>query len=185
MRILQITTTALIVCLYSSLSAQEIPEPDFSLKPYYLLDGKLIEFEKVELSMGTKSKGMGYGGVELSYSADGLKSPTRFVSGTVPKIIVKSEDNSDPSEGFSVLMGEIKKDRRRFVTGKVAALVGSNKSNSEKRITISAKKIRDKVFEITFGQTLQSGEYAIIPNTKNISLATGSMAIKINCFGVD
>lgn len=82
-------------------------------------------------------------------------------------------------------MGEIKKERRRFVTGKMGAAFGSNKSTSEKKIVISARKIKDKVFEITFQQALQSGEYAIIPNQKNVTMATGSQAIKMNCFGID
>lgn len=72
--------------------AQDIPEPDFSQKPYYFKDGKLNEFEKDEAPMESKAKGMGYGGVEISYSASGLKSPIRFASGSNPTIIVKIED---------------------------------------------------------------------------------------------
>src|SRR5579872_6579578 len=87
--------------IYSCLSciAQDTtPEPDFSQKPYYLKDGKLAEFEKADANLERKVKGMGYGGVEFFYSVAGLKSSARFASSSIPKIIVKTEDNSDPTE---------------------------------------------------------------------------------------
>jgi len=165
--------------------AQDIPEPDFSQKPYYLKDAALQEFEKVDSPMSIKIKGMGYGGFEISFSAAGLMSPIRFAANVTPVIIVKMEDNRDPSEVFTLLMGDIRKDRRRFVTGKIGAFFGNSKSNNQKEITISAKKLRDKVFQITFEGSLQPGEYAIIPDQKHISMETGSQMIKISCFGVD
>jgi hypothetical protein len=180
------TLASLFLILISlNLNAQDIPEPDFSQKPYYSKDGKLQEFEKVDAPMGTKAKGMGYGGVEISYSATGLKSPVRFAAGVIPVFIIKMEDSSDPSEVFTVLMAEIKKDRRRFVTGKMGTMFGDNKSNSQKKIMTSSKKIKEKVFEITFSEPLQPGEYAIIPDQKNITMAAGSQEIRISCFGID
>jgi hypothetical protein len=165
--------------------AQDVPDPDFSQKPYYQKNGKLEEFEKVEAPMGTKLKGMGYGGVEISYLASGTKSPVRFASGVTPVIIIKMEDNSDPSETFTIQMAQVKKDSRRFVTGKMGALIGGNKSNNQKKIITSVKRLKEKVFEITFNEPLQLGEYAIIPYQKNATMAMGSQAIKINCFGID
>lgn len=166
-------------------NAQNVPEPEFSQKPYYLKDDKLYELEKVVAPMETKAKGMGYGGVEISYSAPELKSTVRFTSGTNPVIIIKMDDGSDPSEVFSILKADIKKTKRRFVTGKMGAIIGGNTSNRQKAITFSVRKLRDKVFELTFLETLQPGEYAIIPDQKNITMATGSQSIKFNCFGID
>ncbi|HEV8511988.1 MAG TPA: hypothetical protein VGQ59_01860 [Cyclobacteriaceae bacterium] len=175
----------LFLLIIFSPTLQDIPEPDFSLRPYFLKEDKLNEFERVDAVFESKAKGMGYGGVEISYAAEGLKSAVRFTSLLAPRIIIKMEDNSDPAEGFAVFMAEIKKDRRRFVTGKMGSAFGSNKSNNEKRVQISAKKIREKVFEISFQQNLSPGEYAIIPSQKNMSMSAGSQSMKMSCFGVD
>lgn len=177
-----IILTLTTICINSV--AQEIPEPDFSQKPYYLKDGKLFEFEKVEASLGTKAKGMGYGGVEISYSAEGQKSPVRFPSSSALIIVVKMEDNSDPSDGFTVLLGDVKKNGRRFVTGKMGTF-GGLKSNNANRISISSRKLREKLYEISFSQPLQPGEYAIISNQKSVSMANAGQSVKMNCFGVD
>lgn len=183
MRLL-LTITLAFLSSTGSLEAQDIPEPDFSQKPYYFKDGKLNEFEKTDASMERKMKGLGYGGLEFFYSVAGLKSSARFTQGTIPKIIIKTEDNSDPTEAFLLCVGETKKDSRRFKSFKMGAYGGS-KGITNNRIKLAVKKIRDKVFEITIDQVLPAGEYAILPYSSEGTAMATTTGIKVNCFGID
>lgn len=167
------------------LFAQELPEPDFTEIPYYLNGGKLNALKKVETSLSKRAKGMGYGGVETFYEVVGDKASDRFNSEVPISFVIKIEDNRDPSENFSVVIAEIKKNKRLFVTGKIATVFGSNNLKIDRRIPISFKKIRDRIFEIDFPKSLSIGEYAIIPTQKNGSMVSGSQSINIYCFGVD
>ena len=168
----------------SSLAQEVVPEPDFSQKPYYFKDGKLNEFEKADATLERKVKGMGYGGVEFFYSVAGLKSTARFITSSIPKIIVKTEDNSDPTEMLLVCVGETKKDNRRFKSFKMGTF-GGTKGISDNRIKLTVRKIRDKVFEISVDQPLPTGEYAILPFAKEVTASAATTGVKVNCFGVD
>jgi hypothetical protein len=118
---------------------------------------------------------LGYGGVDIFCAVDGVKSPVRFAQGVFPKVIVKMEDGSDPSEVFFITpLSEIKKERRRF---KLSKAVGpfSKSTGATDKIKVSAKKIRDKVYELTPQGTIVPVDFALIND------ATG----KVFCFGVD
>jgi hypothetical protein len=58
-------------CINMNTSAQDIPEPEFSQKPYCFKDGKLSPFENLEGVQKLKAKGMGYGGAEIAYEVPG------------------------------------------------------------------------------------------------------------------
>lgn len=169
---------------FQSVLSQEIPDPEFSQKPFYFRDGKLLEFEKADATMEKKLKGMGYGGVEYFYSVDGSKSSVRFASPSNPIIIIKMEDNSDPVETFSLCVAEGKKSSRRFRAMKMGAL-GSVKSINDNKYKITSKKLRNQVFEITIEGTLSIGEFALIPYTSEATMKALSTATKIFCFGID
>jgi hypothetical protein len=184
MKFLRNVAIALSILTYTQSAAQEIPEPDFSQKPYYIKEEKLSEFEKVDATLERKVKGMGNGGVEFYYSVPDLKSSARFAASAVPKIIIKTEDNSDPTEAILVCVGEAKKDNRRFKSFKMGTF-GGTKGISDNRIKIAVKKIRDKVFEITIDQVLPAGEYAILPYSKDATAMAMTAGVKVSCFGVD
>jgi hypothetical protein len=116
----------LLLCI-SRLSAngQETPDPDFSKKPYYFQSGVLNSFENKNATIEKKMKALGYGGVDFFYSVPGARSNVRFNSASIPKIIIKIDDNSDPSEMMIVCIGEVKKDERRFKTFKATLLNGT------------------------------------------------------------
>lgn len=134
--------------------------------------------------MERKMKGMGYGGLEYYYSVNGAKSGTRFGQSSLPRIIIKMEDNSDPTEIFMLCTAEPKKASRRFKAMKMGAL-GQVKETSSNRTKMTAKKLRDKVFELTIGQPLEKGEYALIPNSSEAAQKAVTTGASIFCFGVD
>jgi len=178
-----------VVILFSYLclnvAAQDIPEPDFSQKPYYYKDGKLNALENQDGIQKIKPKGMGYGGAEIVYEVPGINSPVRLSSSSL-RIIIKNEGSTDPSESFILVSGEIKKDTRRFKTGKVAGMVRSN-TTDDNRVKIHAKKVRDNVFEILSDAAIPPGEYALIPYIKEAGIvaAAGNAPLKMYCFGID
>jgi hypothetical protein len=179
-----ILTIIALLAMHCNGYGQELLEPDFSQKPYYISKDKLAEFEKVDASMERKMKGMGYGGLEYFYSADGAKSIVRFPQSALPKIIIKSEDNSDPTEAFSISIAEVKKGSRRFKAMKMGAF-GNVKNSTENKIKVSAKRLKDKIFEIVIDQTLTPGEYAIISNSAENTAKGLSTGARIFCFGID
>jgi hypothetical protein len=155
--------------------SQDMPDPDFTVRPYYVDGNDLKAFEKTEATIETKTKGLGYGGFDVFYAVPGTKSTVRFSQGIFPKVIVKMEDGGDPSESFFISSAsDIKKDRRRFKSSKVGGVF--NKSTDVKeRIKFSAKKIRDRVYELIPEAPLIPGEFAIV----------NTLLMKVYCFGVD
>ncbi|MBS1950996.1 MAG: hypothetical protein JST37_08335 [Bacteroidetes bacterium] len=174
----------IFILVSSQAKSQDVPEPDFSQKPYFLVDGKLINMEKTDASLEKKMRGMGYGGVEYFYSVAGNRSSSRVTASSIPKIIYKNDDNSDPSESILVCIGEPRKGSRRFSSFRMSAF-GSSKGVLDNRIKLTVKKIRDKIFEITIDQPLSPGEYAVLPYSKGMSMTVITTGTKVNCFGVD
>src|SRR5689334_21708224 len=147
-----LSVLSLFICARTM--GQEVPEPDFTLRPYFFDGNALKDFERVDATLQTKSKALGYGGSDVFYVAQGAKSNVRVSSSSIPKIIVKTEDNSDPAELMIFVVGEVKKELRKFKSSKMSGPYGGGmKSVSDNRIQVAFKKIRDKVFEISFGQT--------------------------------
>ncbi|MFN8889857.1 MAG: hypothetical protein ACK5WF_20540 [Cyclobacteriaceae bacterium] len=170
--------------IYQFSTGQDVPDPDFSLRPYYLLEGKLLDFEKADASFEKKIKALGYGGAEIYYSVNGQKSTVRLNQNSTLKIIIKLEDNSDHAERFHICIGELKKSNRKFASFHYSTL-GGFKPIIEKRIQLTSRKIRDKVFELSLEKPLPTGEYAIFSySTEDLGVAINSGA-RIACFGID
>ncbi len=178
-------------CSFNSLLAQDgiIPNPEFNSRPYILNNGELENIERTDATMEVKSKGLGYGGVEIYYTAFGSESNTRFNKESLPRIFIKLEGNIDPSEIILIVKEDTKrkkKDRRRFKQGSMK-LGGGARDISENQINFSVKKIRDDVYEIILDIAIEPGEYAFMPiSDASINpLTAGSTKTKISCFGIN
>lgn len=167
---------SVFVLTFASLSfSQSIPEPDFSWRPYILLENNTFKnFERVEAKIDVKSKGMGYGGAEMYYTAFNSKSNLRFKSNEMPRVFIKFDSNIDPVEMISLSIGEVKKDRRRFLNTSMA-IGGKAQDTNSSFVAIEFKKIRDGIFEIILPSNMLPGEYAFMP--------TGNL--QLSCFGID
>ena len=164
---------ALTIC--STLMSQDIPDPEFSDRPYFLKENGLMSFERTDgtLEAKTSMKGM-----ETFYAAFKAKSGVRFQVTSLPKMVIKTEGNADPAELFTVVKGNVTKDKRSFIQRK------TDRKNiamdiREFQIKTTFKKIRDNVYEIIFDNALTPGEYALLPSTES------NLKIKISCFGID
>jgi len=131
--------------------------------------------------MGHKAKALGYGGVEIYWAVSNGKSPVRFTSVALPEIIIKVDDNSDPSEIFTLERMESRKDERRVKMFRGGGFSSLSKAK-DPTIQISFKKVRDKIYQVIFTSQLSEGEYAFI-KIKDKSI--DATQIKISAFGID
>ena len=161
---------------------QEVPDPEFSQSTYYLSNGRLALFDKADASMERKSKGKGE--IEFFYIVEGEKSFLRFTQSSLPTLIIKMEDNSDPTEVYILRVGEKEKSGRKFSSSTMSSM-GSMKPAIANRVKLAPKKLRDKVFQATIDQALLPGEYAIILDTPEALAKANTSGIKISCFGID
>ncbi|MCW5906664.1 MAG: hypothetical protein KIS94_02310 [Chitinophagales bacterium] len=169
----------------TALTAQEIPTPDYSARPYYLKsDNTLENLERADAASDAKVKGAGFGGVEMYFSAFGARSPLRFTASSLPRMFIKLDSNVDPAESITLAKAEVKKDRRRFLQGSMS-VSGAARNTSGHEVKLQFKKIREGIFEIIIPPTIEAGEYAFMPmGDQNISI-TSVTNIKISCFGID
>ncbi len=164
--------------------AQDIPEPEFSNRPYFLKDSILISFERVDASAKAKVKALGYGGSETFLTVEGLKSSTRFVSKSLPRIFIKFEENLDPADRVSVMVAELKGSDRRFKTMKMGGIYSYKIENvTDNKVLVTYKRIRANIFEVIFPD-IPRGEYAFLSSGEYTTNAAMPQ-IKLNCFGVD
>lgn len=172
-----------LFCVKGLAICQDVPEPDFSQRPFFIVGGNLVYLERVDGIIELKGKAMGYGGVEMTYSADGLKSSVR-TKGENMKFFIKIEDNSDPSESFVLCPAVVKKSARKFKAVKLNMMGKPVPESTAHLIYFKSKKVKDKIFELWTESPLPSGEYALLPST-NSTINANTSFVKINCFGVD
>jgi hypothetical protein len=166
-----------------SAKAQTIPDPEFSGRPYYLSGNELKPLERADATIDVKVKAMGYGGSEYYYTVFSKTSPVRFKKDTMPKIVVKIDGSADPAETIVLArVFEQKKDRRRFIKGKMR-LGGKTKDVSKYDVRLEFKKIRDGLYELILIGPIELGEYAFMPLENNNSI--GKTSQKLTCFGID
>jgi hypothetical protein len=180
----------LLLFITGMVSAQEIPEPEYSMRPYYLDNEKLITFEKVKAELDMKVKGLGYGGYVSYLTAFEKSSSVRFTTNDIPRIFILIEGKVDPEDIVSVFRQtkrKRKKDRRRFKHSS-RALGGKVRDVSDNQIPYEIKRVRDNIFEISFDKVLEPDEYAIVAvaaSDNQNPFALGSTTQKIYCFGID
>lgn len=163
-------------------------EVDKKFTPYYLINGKVENFEKAGAKSEAKSIGMGYGGVNSYHTILNSKnSSVRFSSVRIPKFIIEIEDNTETYELVVIVKADVtnrKKTYRRFVQS--GAGLGGSKDLSEHFYIPNLKKIEGNLYEMTFEQDLPPGEYSFksIPiSGKNYMTSSGK--ILTFCFGID
>lgn len=186
---MRLLSTLFFLLISSILIAQEanIPEPEFLNRPYYLEEGELKGFEKIDGVIDIKVKAMGYGGSDTFYTAFNSESTKRFTNNNFPRIFVKLESGIDPEEVITILKKDKKrkKNRRRFKIGS-RKLFGKARNTNSNIISFDIIKIRNQVYEIIIDTELKPDEYAFAPMSKtNTDLLSASTSVKMYCFGID
>lgn len=166
--------------------AQDIPVPSFSKRPFILTEeNELIDFERLVAVVDFKIKGMGYGGSEIYYTVMPGRAMKRYPLTNLPKFVIRTEPNQDPSEVIYLSKAyEVTAKKRRFLTSKYN-MVGQSKGVDFQFIQIDFIKIVQDVYEIVIVDPIGNGEYAFIPFDTAESSRNMGGKVFISCFGID
>ncbi len=165
-------------------TSNNIPDPEYPLRPYYLDGKKLIQFERSESSVDMKVKGAGYGGHDRFLTAFDPESRIQFKEGNLPRMFISTESKSiDPYDVISLCKAITQKDRRRFKIGS-SKMFGGARDIRDNIISLEFKKIHDTLYEIIILGKLEVGEYGFLPILEGDSNFMTSKSVKINCFGI-
>jgi hypothetical protein len=185
----QLYAILLVITMSPLLFAQaEVPEPEFSERPYYLKDGQLHNLERTDATFEVKLKGMGIGGANYFYTVFSPHSSVRFKQGDIPRLFMRLESNQDPQESIVILKQDNAGHRkyRKFYQGGAKA-GGKSRDASKGQQSFTVEKVRDGLYEIILPASIPSGEYAIlpavIPNTG--AFGTQASSIKVSCFAIE
>ncbi|MFN8237701.1 MAG: hypothetical protein U0T77_05985 [Chitinophagales bacterium] len=164
--------------------SNNIPMPEYPLRPYYLDGNSLKQLERSESSVDIKVKGAGYGGHDRFLTAFDPESRIQFKEGNLPRLFLSTESKTiDPYDVISLCKAITQKDRRRFKIGS-SKLFGGARDVRDNIISLEFKKIHDTLYEIIIPEKLEVGEYGFLPILEGDSNYMTSKSVKINCFGI-
>lgn len=171
-----ILSIAVVLSSITSFS-QTLPTPEFAMRPYILeATNTLKNLERVEVQTDMKAK---VSGVEMFFTAFNAKSDVRISKSAMPKFIIKVEVGTDPADVISLGIGEVKKDKRKFLQSSSNAK-GEARDISATSVKLEFKKISDGLYEIIL-PTIAPGEYAFMP----VKIGISDTKMKFSCFGMD
>lgn len=157
--------------------SQNVPSPEFTMRPYMLgSDNTLKNLERVDVQTDMKAK---VSGVEMFFTAFNSKSDVRISKSAIPRFIIKVEPGTDPANIISLGIGEVKKDKRRFLQSSQNAK-GEARDISTTSVKLEFKKISDGLYEIVL-PAMSSGEFAFMP----VKIGISDTKVKFSCFGID
>jgi hypothetical protein len=181
-------TKLLLLLLFVAFNsaAQKLANIEFSGRPYILVNSNTLkDFERADAQFETKIKALGYKGSETFYTVFSPKSEISFSKELLPKIIIKMDDNIDPSDVVKLSKAVIKKDRRRFIL-ESQQLLGKARDISDAYIKLDFKKLEDNVYEVILPKDIEIGEYAFLPinASEGNALTSYRASVKITCFSI-
>lgn len=135
--------------------------------------------EKTTAQMKSKTKALGYGGVNIVFEVSGEKSAVRLIAADQPGFIVNT--GGPIPDGFVLYKLTVKKKYREAVTTNVNG-VGQLKG-SEGVITVNIKAMKNGLYELLPATTLEKGEYFFAQRTNSNALT--STNADIYAFGID
>jgi hypothetical protein len=178
--------TLLLTTSIFNVSGQDIPTPEFTMRPYFIKNGTLNSLERSNQEMTkTKIKAMGYGGYEISTTIPNPTSNIRFKSTDSIAFIVKVDDGIDPTEVFVVQKGIVKSKERQFKDFNGGSILV--KSETGVGVSTEFKKLAPNIYLLTFPKQLEAGEYIVRSGTLNNKALSqaGTGVARSSFFGID
>lgn len=148
--------------------------PEFENRVYYKKKKELLNPERLDVTLESKAKGLGYGGAETFYTVFNNKSAVRFSKDSIPTFVILLNQSIDPVDQISCSIAQVRKDRRRFTMYNMA-LGGKARDISESQVALEFKKLAERMYEIRLPEKIAPGEYAII----------NKLDSKISCFAIE
>lgn len=134
---------------------------EFSMRPYYF-DKEVKSFPRILTQPKKYSK---FPSDYLGYPLIGESLPIKFHFNEMPKLYIQVVDNIDPVDMLSLFTVKEFKGDKVLILGKMSSgAVYLDNKNGSLPIKLLFKKVKDKVYEISFDQIipLQKGEYGFL-----------------------
>ena len=177
--ILTVFLSAGTLLLNAQSIGDSIPEPEYMNQVFAVgKDHKLINLEKKDAEIVTKTKAGGIGGSKQFYEMDGVKSTVALTPDNLLFVVSTSGSimGMDPSSQFSLLKFEGKKNKRQSLSADYGGMMKKGKTHEgENEISINLKKIREGIVGIVPEKPLDKGEYAFI---NKMSVQGGGISMK-------
>ena len=165
--------------------AQEItkPEPEYFGAVYWYdaAANKLSPLQRQKLTLASKTKALGFGGMKAVSQTDGAKSNVRFTVGQVPEFVFQAPQNVDPQMLVEIVKFDEKGNHREITQAEsgpiFAGYIGKGGIHQvdKSSVAFQVKKYSGSSIEISPAEPLQPGEYGVRrPNSADIY-----------CFGID
>ena len=128
---------------------------------------------------------MGGGGSEILYTVTPSRSLIRFPLSNMPRFVIKTEPDQDPSEVvYLSKVFESNSKRRRFLATKMS-IFGMSKEVDNQFLQIDFEKLGENFYEIIIVDPIGNGEYAFIPFDTGVGSKNMMGKVFVNCFGID
>lgn len=157
---------AFVMILISwSVSAQDIPKPEFIDVPYVWIKGSS---ELIKLSKETPDTKMG---IKPSYKFPGTSSATHIDGSKEYSFVINGNMSGNPlATSIKLYKLDVSKKNRQMVI--VTMGIAKANTNTEGLIEVNMRKAADDVYELVLPGKLEKGEYAF---TNMISYFTFSI----------
>lgn len=142
-------------------------------------NNQTLALEKTTAQMKSKTKALGYGGVNIVFEVTGDRSPVRL-AGSDQTVFLVNTGGAVP-DGFVLYKLAVKKKYREAVSTNVNG-VGQMKG-SEGVISVNIKSLKNGLYELTPAAALAKGEYFFAQRSNSNALTTSNA--DVYTFGID
>lgn len=178
------TVSGYAITTFVKNKSNNIPEPEFTLQPFYLDGNELVRLERSKANFTIKQKGI-YRGQDLQFQVMQKESPIQFVKGNLPRFFISiADEDTDPHDIIDLCKADKIGAGRRNFTYAGRTYGGRVKDVTGKLADLEFKKIRKGLYEILIESELEQGEYAFIPMFKGDQNLSSTNSIKASCFGI-
>ncbi|SDF38678.1 hypothetical protein [Terriglobus roseus] len=176
-----VLTLSIVSATGNAQTAPKIQEPEYANSFFRSeADGTLIPLERKPVTIGMKTKALGFGGADATYQIQEEHSPVRVKAGTPLNLVVRLEKQDvDPATQVLLYTLKIEKGQRKLLINGVGAFGIHSKSDlATKQSQLTFLKYGQASLKIEPQTPLSPGEYAVVVQSQNPQITA-------YCFGVD
>lgn len=166
-------------------AAQEAakPEPEYFGQVYWYdaAANKLNPLQRQKLTLASKTKALGFGGMKAVSQTDGPKSNVRFAAGQGLEFVLQASPTLDPQTLVEIVKFDEKGSHRELTQASSGPIFGGYVGKGgvhqvdKARVPFQVKKYSPTSIEISPAEPLQPGEYGV----------RSPGGYDVFCFGVD